>query len=306
MKKDQFIIILLCIITLSLLSGCGKKAVSDSQLQSDLYNSVEFSKFSVEFGMEITNLEIIKRQTAVENKFDRVWISVDTASNTVEGKFYYIMIYNLYNDGWLLESVIEDKTDLWHFAPISGISDEEVSNYLPKNAEILSNEIDLENATQIVTYTYAESYRYCNITYNKQLMFVFEEEYHSIGKSSPGEWGFDKEIDIGSYEEWHINGTWQYVEDVGFGWKISVLLTLDDFSPGGVAYTDPGSNVFDVPGKYEYKGLGSISRENGPISVSFSVDDNNEVSYFIGNRLIRITRDKIYLYHSNDELDKIS
>ena len=193
--------------------------------------------------MNITDFEIEKRQTTTESKVDIVWVSVKASGDTVKGKMYYKMTYNLYNDGWLLETIEDDNVDSWHFEPLCGVPDAEIAGYMPEEAEILENTVDFDTATQTVTYTYEEPHLYCDVTYKKQLVFDFGDIYYSFGMCEPGTWGFRDEVDAGSYEEWHgIEGTWQYTNtNLLFGKTKTYTLVIDDFSPGSHAFDEPNS-----------------------------------------------------------------
>lgn len=59
MKKKMWLLIL-TVIALALLTGCGVKAASEKQMKEDLYNSNEFARFSNELGMEIIDFDVEK------------------------------------------------------------------------------------------------------------------------------------------------------------------------------------------------------------------------------------------------------
>lgn len=174
-----------------LLAGCAEKTADEAQLRADLYNSDAFSKYANDRNMEITDFEIVKRQTDEAQKVDAVWIRANAASEEVEAEMYYVMTYNLYNDGWLLESVEDDEIDSWCFAPLQGVSDDVIANDLQyfSNYEILNNELDLEQGRQTITFTYKESHLYCDTTSTEQLIYEFGNMYYDFGTAHAGEWG---------------------------------------------------------------------------------------------------------------------
>lgn len=296
MKRNLLVLILLGIMLL-LLTGCGKKPASASVLENDLYNSGGFSRFSNELGMNITDFEIEKRQTTTESKVDIVWVSVKASGDTAKGEMYYKMTYNLYNDGWLLETIEDDNVDSWHFEPLCGVPDAEIADYMPEEAEILENTVDLDTATQTVTYTYEEPHLYCDVTYKKQLVFDFGDVYYSFGMCEPGTWGFRDEVDAGSYETWNISGTW-YAEferaHNKYG-KYEVYFRIDEFMPTGIIserlqdgayketfalrgfyeqYRIPESNKYyynTVKGPFE---VGIVSNETNPHYGSYFIEMN--------------------------------
>lgn len=299
MKRNSLVLILLGIMLL-LLTGCGKKPASASALENDLYNSGGFSRFSNELGMNITDFEIEKRQTTTESKVDIVWVSVKASGDTVKGEMYYKMTYNLYNDGWLLETIEDDNVDSWHFEPLCGVPDAEIADYMPEEAEILENTVDLDTATQTVTYTYEEPHLYCDVTYKKQLVFDFGDIYYSFGMCEPGTWGFRDEVDAGSYEDWHgIEGTWQYTNtNLLFGKTETYTLVIDDFSPGSHAFDEPNSydgssDHYTVSGSYRYdmdyysrKDFVSWANENNMLDGRAKTD-NGEMTHHITANMVQ-------------------
>lgn len=273
MKRNLLVVILLGIMLL-LLTGCGKKPASASTLENDLYNSGSFSRFSNKLGMNITDFEIEKRQTTTESKVDIVWVSVKAAGDTVKSEMYYKMTYNLYNDGWLLETIEDDNVDSWHFEPLCGVPDAEIAGYMPEEAEILENTVDLDTATQTVTYTYEEPHLYCDVTYKKQLVFDFGDVYYSFGMCEPGTWGFRAEVDAGSYEDWHLNGTW-YGKFDGFPYNDGeeYYLTIEEVPTVSVHANNEGGE-FEISGSCEmitYYNDSYTSRKtfDGPFTVRF-------------------------------------
>ena len=284
MKRNSLVLILLGIMLL-LLTGCGKKPASASALENDLYNSGGFSRFSNELGMNITDFEIEKRQTTTESKVDIVWVSVKASGDTVKGEMYYKMTYNLYNDGWLLETIEDDNVDSWHFEPLCGVPDAEIADYMPEEAEILENTVDLDTATQTVTYTYEEPHLYCDVTYKKQLVFDFGDVYYSFGMCEPGTWGFRDEVDAGSYEDWHLNGTW-YGKFDGFPYNdgVEYYLTIDEVPTVSVHANNAGGE-FEISGSCEkitYYNNFDTSREtfDGPFTVDY--DEKHKYTMRIG------------------------
>ena len=122
--KKKLLAVIFFVIAISLLAGCGKKPASEATLKEDLYNSRSFSRFSNQLGMKITDLEVVKRQTTEEQKSDVVWVEVNTSSEAAEGEMYYVMRYELYNDGWQLENITEDRPGEWQFTPLKNVDAE--------------------------------------------------------------------------------------------------------------------------------------------------------------------------------------
>ena len=296
--KKKLLAVIFFVIAILMLTGCGKKPASEATLKEDLYNSSNFSRFSEQLGMKITNLEVVKRQTTTEDKVDTVWVKIKAAGDTAEGEMYYKMTYNLYNDGWLLETITDDDVDSWYFEPLCGVPDEEIAGYIPAEAEILENTVDLEAATQTVTYTYEEPHLYCDVTYKKQLVFDFGDVYYSFGMCEPGTWGFRDEVDAGSYEDWHgIEGTWQYTDTIFTRLTGTYTLVIDDFSPGSHAFDEPdsydgSSGHYTVRGSYRYdlENYGdfvSWANEDNILDGRAETDNNGEVTHIVSADMVQ-------------------
>lgn len=223
--KKYSILFLLCAAMCLLLTGCGEKTADEAQLKNDLYSSDIFSKYA-NLNMTITDLEIIKRQTTEADKTDAVWVKVDAASDAIEGTLYFEMDYSLYNDGWLLDSVRDDSTDLWHFTPLSGVSDEMIQQYIPSEATIDDIKIDLEGCAHTVSYTLVEPHTYCDVIYKETLLFLFQS-----GHYQGAEWYLADTMDNGSYEDWKITGEWYGVCEKVLYKGYTAWLSVEDFSP---------------------------------------------------------------------------
>lgn len=310
--KNRILFILLCSTMCLLLAGCAEKMVDESQLKADLYNSDTFSKYSSDLEMEITDFEIVKRQTAKENKSDIVWVKAEAASNAVKGTMYFEMIYGLYNDGWMLDSITDDSTDLWHFEPLNGAADDLIQQYVPSGAEIDSVDVDLENGIHTVSYTIIDTHTYCDIVYIKQLMFTF-----ASGHSSEVQWTYAGVIADSSYEDWKISGDWYGSNDEPYitVWRkdtgnVEVYLSIEDFSPpiGCILQHADADNEsrFNAKLNFGYYRNGELKLSVGD-TVDVKVDDYyNDINVYeifagykngepMGN--LFISYDRIYFDH---------
>lgn len=280
MKRGR-VIILLCLATLVVfMGGCGKKEASVSQLRSDLAESTRFSELAKRLDVEITNFEIVKRQTTPEDKVDTVWVKVDIAGTAVKGKLYYKMTYNLYNDGWLLEKIVDDETGSWSFTPLSGAPQELVDRSVPDGAEILSEEIDLDGGFHRINYSYVEKHLYCDVRHTRQCTLYFGTDYNNF-TNNRGEWGPWGDVELETLEDWHINGTWEGSDTIGH----TMTLVIDDFSPGSIAYQGSRSGNFNVRGTYQYSSkvwslTYTMSDTDGLLDGSFYNSDGT-VRYYI-------------------------
>ena len=115
--------------------------VSDTTIQSDIENQNEF----VTHNIDITKIETIKRQTNVSDKEDIIYIHVEGQSENFSVTRNYKLLYVLYNEGWLLESMEPYVGEGYYDSIIalhgvdSKIVEEDFSNtYTERNVEVLS------------------------------------------------------------------------------------------------------------------------------------------------------------------------
>lgn len=176
-----------------LLAGCSAadRTASESTLEQDLVSSEAFHYFAQKPNTTVSGLEIIKRQTDVEAKTDRVWVEVSLSSDMFEGNASYIMDYSLYNDGWHLENVESDDTSTWSFTALRGLTEEELLQQLPAQSTILDIQTDLAAGTQFVAYERTESHTLCDVTFSGTLDGHFDQ----------GDWYFSTYEAVAS-EQW--------------------------------------------------------------------------------------------------------
>lgn len=110
--------LLIALVSLVFLSGCSG-AKSEKEIVADLQAREEFISNTV----KISDYEIIKRQTDSNNKTDLVYITVHTDDPGLTSSLTYELKYELYNEGWILESVMRYYDGPWEF---SGLQDEQI------------------------------------------------------------------------------------------------------------------------------------------------------------------------------------
>lgn len=201
-KAKGVLFALLCLTTLLLLSACGgpeSRIANTEKLKEDLSEQLLFKNYVDMLDISISDLEVIKRQTTVEDKTDQAWVHVDVSGPRVEGDMYYLMTYELYNDGWLLENVIENDRNQWHFVPLEGPT-EDVWSWMLGNAENINTTLDLEAGYSEITWETIDSYTWCEFYYTKSLGCYFN--------SLSGLWESGEPQELACREKWHIDGTW--------------------------------------------------------------------------------------------------
>lgn len=104
--KRYFIIFTLIILTLTILTGCGGPSTkNESEIGKDLIAGGYLSGNSINY--IIDDMEIVKRQTDVNNKSDTIYATVIATSEDKVSKLTgeYKIEYGLYNEGWLIDKV---------------------------------------------------------------------------------------------------------------------------------------------------------------------------------------------------------
>ncbi len=291
MKKRKGYLMFICVWILGciLLTGCGKKTVSEAQLKEDLSQSSAYTLYGDGLDISIDSFKVTKRQTATEDRIDTAWVEVDSSNDAVTGHMYFVMTYELYNDGWQITNVEEDEIDEWYFTPLREMTDEEIATYISEDVQIVSKDVDLDEGTEFITYTWVESHEYCDVTYVKQ-------DYFEFGTSNmiydAGKWNYITTNDAGSTEEWNIVGTWEY-EDTNH----LVRLTIDDFQPDSplfAFYDDEPDSRFNMDGyiEHSYYYLGArTEKAQGPFEVRY----NKFVRYFEEDGMIEGGYDSVTL-----------
>lgn len=210
--KHKWLPLILCAILL--LPSCGTSEpaiVPEAQLQNDLLSNAAFKEAVEEASLEITDFKIIKRQTTPEKKIDKVWVAVDAQTNndssdrlfTVGAHLECVMVYGLYNDGWILDEIVTED-DSWSFVPLSGFSEEFAAELaLIEDGEFIRNEVDLDNSVQYITYRRTVPNRYCESVYVMQDEYIFSHD---------GEWLLNDQRTLDKSETWNIEGTFSGIQ----------------------------------------------------------------------------------------------
>ena len=110
MRRISKMFILIFSLTI-LLCGCNNTA-KKAQIISDI-NEFGVELFEKE-KIEITDCEIIKRQTNKEDKEDIVYCKLFSKKSYCDHEFQYKLTYNFYDEGgWILDDVTPEKEDKW-------------------------------------------------------------------------------------------------------------------------------------------------------------------------------------------------
>lgn len=269
--KNTLLIPVLAFLLCLFMSGCTQSVSvpSESQIQMDLIDNGDMADIRDGYLENVTNFEITKRQTTPEDKIDTVWVHLEAENSEVASQMYFIISYGLYNEGWLLESIVPNQTERWSFTPLQGVDEVVLQSYLPTDATIISNDVDTVSGSQRVEYSYVENYPLCEVVYQQALTFYFGTTYYSSWA-----WDYAGIEDIGTYENWQINGIWQYYASDS-NRTDDVLMIIQDFDPQGIAYDSDSSNdSFAISGSYSYYSWSSMmyhsqnEEDDGPFTVT--------------------------------------
>lgn len=288
--RNKWPIILVIYVLGLLLSGCSENAVaSESQMIEDLQNSTSF--YSIQ-PIDISDVEVTKRQTDEENKVDKVWVQVDIGNSDIEGSLYYLMTYGLYNDGWKLDDIQEDRINEWNFCPLQGPTEEFINSFIPTGATISEESLDLEHGVLDIIYTYTEAFEYCTVEYEKSAYFVFTS-------NSTGEWFFGGDSEIDRKEHWNIDGHWYY-EDIRDTGEERLELYIENFDPSKADTVD-GSFSVNSWSKYMLPSTWDDESTNGPFSIEYLTNQylihtTAETSLFSKEYIVNVSYDDIFVF----------
>lgn len=216
------------ILMIMVLSGCSKSGKAEKEILKDLQANPAFIAANV----EISDYEIIKRQTDVNNKTDLVYITVYTNDPELTCSLSYKLEYELYNEGWLLESV--NRSDgPWE---ISGpkedqlISDIKDYDFYFSDWDLFVQDIEIVdegyNSNAITDY---EKWLTVNLIADN-LWFDYYATYNVFYEIADGDWKLQN-IDIQS-----TNYTPTYSVDISASDKIMETLEMDLHLGDGIVY----------------------------------------------------------------------
>lgn len=188
MQKILYILLVLATFIL-LLAGCGKSVANEKQIKEDLTFFADF----LEDEEEVKSVQIEKRQTDKDAKFDTVWCTVVTEDQDCSYQKGVILNYGLYSDkGWVLDNVSTNSKNDWVITPLAGIKEDDIPLSLksqtitinnepwqitPKNISIIKHNTDLENQTDDITAEITIEDTIQEATGQLTLTYIFDKEW---------------------------------------------------------------------------------------------------------------------------------
>lgn len=164
------------------LCGCSPSSKSEDDIFSDLINDSRFFPYYNE--TTPTDYKIIKRQTNAKEKQDIVYIGVEGNNDNIKYYILYQMIYNLYNEGWILDDIKEYNKNEWTVVPTKGVNDTLVQESLREfiqlndNDKILISEhtTNLQEKVDLVSLSVEKNHLYGTEIINYNWIWTFDSD----------------------------------------------------------------------------------------------------------------------------------
>ena len=131
---NKFVVILIIVFSMCL-TGCSIGGKKHTVTSEEIELIVQQKDIFKEYDLDITDVEIFKQQTNLDDKEDFVFVNVKGQNEDFMANRNYKIIYNLYNDGWKYEE-IEQYSDENHFnetIPLHGVDLETLKETFEEN-----------------------------------------------------------------------------------------------------------------------------------------------------------------------------
>ena len=228
----------------------GIRIKTEEEIENELVNHPDFFPYQ---SLTINSLEISRRQTNVDAMTDCVWVVVDAANENLDCELQYELTYNLYNDGWMLDTVTPYERDSWSIVPLQCPTyDEVISIVMEENAN--SHRVDFEagnapvpsynytgwdsefSGDSCVYYLYrTETYEYATVDFTDKIEFVFDPLEVA--------WTYS-EINYGCNFEnivWNIAGNYGPYDPEHYISSIYIVITNDSYDNYSIVCTGDNS-----------------------------------------------------------------
>ena len=262
-KKYIFIlggVILLCLLLIFLLTR-HPSPKGENDILRDVQESSAW--FTTGGELTVTGCEITKRRTDEKNFSDVIYVDVFAENEDIDCTLSFIVKYELYNDGWELESVDRDGEGMWQIVPLHGMTDEQIQEKLDyyisagwyDTVELIDRETQLDELS-------------CNETVT---LHATKDHYYGTEEFTLTQnWYF--EPSICSYSAVIANPT---VEDCS--------LILKDTIVGTTWTCNRYYDQFDAwPDKFTFT-VEELSEEDGKVWIKFSIRRERNTYWDLGN-----------------------
>lgn len=245
MKKRYFLLTILIFIVV-FFSGCN--STPEEKSKDDIIQDVSESKYYSESYPEfsINDLTIVKRQTDIENKTDKVYVTLSVMNNDerIQGNIDMEVLYGLYNDGWIFESCevdLQGENGGCTFIPLKGrdLTSGQIKDDLlilnDNKMEVTINEHEFNAEKGIETYSVTSIANHKYMTSKQKITLTYEF------RKDVGTWDVPL-INVDSKDEnWKIGGKYSYT--YGQTGRSYTFKLSPDFFSGNYPDTVEGSTL---------------------------------------------------------------
>lgn len=184
------------------MGGCSPSPKDEEEIIYDLQNNSGFISSTA----IIKNYSISKRQTDTGNKTDLIYMTVETEDEVATAQLSYILYYNLYNDGWVLDAIQQDPNGIWEITP--NISKEELMDDYYINSPLINHPITSSTIDYLVEDCYVNSLSTISsgLSYSVSMAVSFDSLRHFY-LDDPDEWTNVREKTVMTYTL--VEGIWQ-------------------------------------------------------------------------------------------------
>lgn len=113
---SRLFVIPLLICFLLAMSGCSNDQPKN---EKDFIDGLNASTDYIAPPIEVDKCEIEKRRTDEELGTDLIYVTVSGSNNDISCSLSYILTYELYNEGWMMETIERDREGDWSFVIVN-------------------------------------------------------------------------------------------------------------------------------------------------------------------------------------------
>ena len=221
---------LVFMLIILLIAGCGPKEDprrprSAEAIASDMMDCKFFRENYGRYTIE--QVSIVKRQTDIENKTDKIYVTASVlngnenlenyTANTISGVIDFVVNYGLYNSGWILDSCEIDtsgENGYGVFTALSGrnMNEEQLMSDLymggsDENVEIVDYYCSPDMQYESYSLKHTNQKKYAIETWQNEISYSFVNNPSEYDE--PGTWATSSFLAYDEYE-WHIDGKYVY------------------------------------------------------------------------------------------------
>lgn len=186
----------LIILTSFIFTGCGKKALDNTELLNVLSNEIidiYYAKYNYNILSgkliieEATNIEITKRLTSLENGYDEINATLTVLNSGSQVKLPVTIILGKFDKNWLVKSITAYVDDYEDMEPVSFLDNnkEYITEYLNKEQNITVSSIDditVERSKLIIHGDFIKNYN--GESYNTLTIIHYYSDFDDDGNLS--------------------------------------------------------------------------------------------------------------------------